>query len=102
MYTYDPLQEVAEAEHHLVIGGEAHIWSEQIDHINMDTSVWPRASAVAEVLWSGPKDVSGKYRSVRYAAGRLSEFRERMVAMGVMAEPIQMPYCLMEKDQCDG
>jgi hexosaminidase len=102
MYTYDPLAEVDLVDQHLVIGGEAHIWSEQIDHVSLDPSTWPRASAVAEVLWSGPRDGKGVLRSVRYAASRLAEMRERMVAMGVMAEPVQMPFCTMEKDQCDG
>ncbi|KAF2668253.1 N-acetyl-beta-D-glucosaminidase [Microthyrium microscopicum] len=102
VYTYDPLDQVDAKNHHLVIGGEAHIWSEQIDHINMDPVVWPRASAAAEVLWSGPRDANGKDRDIQEAAIRLSEFRERMVAMGVMAEPIQMPFCLQEPHQCDG
>ena len=84
----------------LVIGGEVHIWAEQTDSVSLDRMVWPRAAAAAEVLWSGSKDAQGQNRSQVDAAPRLSDLRERLVAKGVAAEPIQMPFCLMEKDQC--
>jgi hexosaminidase len=85
----------------LVIGGEAHIWAEQTDPVNLDRMVWPRAAAAAEVLWSGAKDAQGENRSQVDAAPRLSDLRERLVAKGVAAEPIQMPFCLMGADQCN-
>jgi hexosaminidase len=85
----------------LVIGGEVHIWAEQTDAVSLDRMVWPRAAAAAEVLWSGSKDAQGFNRSQVDAAPRLSDLRERLVAKGVAAEPIQMPFCLMEKDQCN-
>lgn len=100
MYSYDPLEGVPAANQHLVLGGECHIWAEQTDPVSLDRMVWPRAAAAAEVLWSGAKDASGQNRSQVEAAPRLSEMRERLVAKGVMAEPIQMPYCLMSPDQC--
>lgn len=67
------------------------MWAEQIDPVNFDKQAWPRAAAAAEVLWSGAKDASGQNRSQIEASPRLSEFRERLVARGVGAEPIQMP-----------
>jgi hexosaminidase len=78
-----------------------HAWSEQIDPVNLDRQVWPRAAAAAEVLWSGAKDKSGKPRGQPEAALRLSDFRERLVKKGIMAEPIQMPFCTMGKNQCN-
>jgi hexosaminidase len=39
MYSYDPLSGVPAAEHHLVLGGETHIWSEQTDAVNLDDLV---------------------------------------------------------------
>ncbi|OCK94282.1 glycoside hydrolase family 20 protein [Cenococcum geophilum 1.58] len=100
MYSYDPLQGVPDNGTHLVIGGEAHIWTEQTDPVNLDRMVWPRACAAAEVLWSGAKDAQGQNRSQITASPRLSEMRERLVARGVQAEPIQMPFCLMNGTQC--
>jgi hexosaminidase len=100
MYSYDPLAGVPANETHLVIGGETHIWSEQTDSVNLDRMVWPRACAAAEVLWSGAKDASGQNRSQIEASPRLSEMRERLVARGVAAEPIQMPFCTMNGTQC--
>jgi hexosaminidase len=100
MYSYDPLAGVPANETHLVIGGETHIWSEQTDDVNLDNKVWPRACAAAEVLWSGAKDESGQNRSQITASPRLSEMRERLVARGIRAEPIQMPFCTMNGTQC--
>jgi hexosaminidase len=96
-YAYDPLSSVSEENQHLVLGGEAHLWAEQTDPVNLDRMLWPRAAAVAEVLWSGSKDASGQNRSQITASPRLSEMRERLVARRVRAEPIQMPYCTMSK-----
>nr|POE48145.1 beta-hexosaminidase [Quercus suber] len=88
MYSYDPLSGIPANLTHLVLGGEAHIWSEQTDAINLDSMIWPRAAAAAEVLWSGAKDpVTGQNRSQITASPRLSEMRERLVARGVRAEP---------------
>jgi hypothetical protein len=70
------------------------------DPVNVDRMIWPRGSAVAEVLWSGAKDSEGRNRSQIDAALRLSEMRERLVNLGVGAEPIQMPYCTMEGNVC--
>jgi hexosaminidase len=76
------------------------MWNEQTDPVNVDRMIWPRGSAVAEILWSGAKDSSGKNRSQIEASPRLSEMRERLVMKGIGAEPIQMPYCTMEGTQC--
>lgn len=45
MYSYDPLAGVPENQTHLVLGGEAHIWSEQTDAVNLDTMVRRRPRA---------------------------------------------------------
>jgi hexosaminidase len=96
VYSYDPYTGVPDDKKSLVLGGEVHAWAEQIDPVNLDRQVWPRAAAAAEVLWSG-----ANARPQADAAIRLSDMRERLVAKGVMAEPIQMPFCTMEKGQCN-
>ena len=95
MYSYDPLEGVPQSLQHLVLGGETHIWSEQTDTVNLDQMVWPRTCAAGEVLWSGAKDADGRNRSQITASPRLSEMRERLVARGIRAEPIQMVCILL-------
>lgn len=77
----------------LVLGGEVAIWSETIDPANLDSVVWPRACAAGEVLWSGATTAGGQNRSQIDAQPRLNEMRERMVARGVLAQPLQPAQC---------
>lgn len=49
-YSLDPLAGIEEGKRHLVIGGEAHVWSEQTDEVNFDEVVWPRASMCSSIL----------------------------------------------------
>ncbi len=56
---YDPLENVTRDLQHLIIGGEAALWTEQTDEHNLDAKVWPRAAAAAEVFWSGSARKSG-------------------------------------------
>ncbi|KAI9835289.1 MAG: hypothetical protein M1819_002433 [Sarea resinae] len=101
VYAYDPLGSVPANLTHLVLGGEIHIWSEQTDPVNLDTMVWPRAAAAAEVLWSGAKDpATGLNRSQVLASPRLADLRERLVAAGVRAGDVQMPFCTQNGTQC--
>lgn len=64
-----------------------------IDASNLDNIIWPRGSAAGEVWWSGNTDASGEQRSQLDVVPRLNEFRERLLARGVSAFPIQMTYC---------
>ncbi|XP_075037874.1 beta-hexosaminidase subunit beta isoform X2 [Mixophyes fleayi] len=77
-----------EQQKQLVIGGEACLWGEFVDATNLTPRLWPRASAVAERLWSN-KDVT----SVGDAYNRLVKHRCRMVRRGIAAEPLFVGYC---------
>ena len=94
---YDPTVNLTAAQNSLVIGGEAHMWGELTDPINVDSKIWPRASAAAEVLWSGPHGVKGVNETV---TRRLADVRERMVAMGFGASVVQMTWCLQNEGSC--
>jgi hexosaminidase len=95
MYTHDPREAAGlkgdEAE--LILGGEAALWTETVDAVTLDSLLWPRLGAVAEVLWSGRTDAQGVNRTQFDAAPRLADMRERMVARGVAASPVQMIFC---------
>ncbi|KAH6953718.1 family 20 glycoside hydrolase [Ilyonectria sp. MPI-CAGE-AT-0026] len=93
IYSHDPTAGLSKEAAKRVLGGEMAVWSETIDAVNLDSLVWPRASAAGEVLWSGRTDSGGQNRSQYDAAPRLAEMRERMVARGVRASPVQMPFC---------
>lgn len=93
IYSHDPVANIAKEAAKNVVGGEVAVWSETIDTTNLDVLVWPRASAAGEVLWSGRQDAAGQNRSQYDASPRLAEMRERMVARGVRAAPVQMIFC---------
>jgi hexosaminidase len=75
------------------IGGEVLLWSEQTDYHDLDSKLWPRVAAAAEVLWSGARDES----MLEDASRRLGEWRERAVTdLDLRMSPVQMAWCLME------
>lgn len=80
------------AQKRLVLGGGAALWGEYVDSTNLTPRLWPRASAVAERLWS-----SESTRSVEKASHRLEEHRCRLVQRGYNVQPPNGPsYCLVD------
>ncbi|XP_036435833.1 beta-hexosaminidase subunit beta isoform X1 [Colossoma macropomum] len=89
IYKADPQNFNGTAEQKkLVIGGEACLWGEYVDATNLTPRLWPRASAVAERLWSDEnvKDIGNAY-------DRLVKHRCRMVRRGIPAEPLYVGFC---------
>ncbi|XP_064488150.1 beta-hexosaminidase subunit alpha-like isoform X2 [Ornithodoros turicata] len=66
----------------LVMGGEACIWGEYVDASNLISRTWPRASAVAERLWS-----PASARKVAEATPRFKNLRCLMLKRGLTPEP---------------
>ena len=83
MYNTDPTKGVAAANEHLVLGGEGCMWGETVDTSDIMQTIWPRAAAIAERLWS-PKEMT---KSATDAEGRYSEFRCLLNRRGVEAAP---------------
>ncbi|XP_026441772.1 beta-hexosaminidase 2-like [Papaver somniferum] len=100
IYDYDITHGLTEDEAKFVLGGEVALWSEQADPSVLDARIWPRASAMAETLWSGNRDETGKKRYAE-ATNRLNEWRYRMVARGIGAEPIQPLWCMTHPGMCN-
>ncbi|OAV99134.1 hypothetical protein PTTG_09171 [Puccinia triticina 1-1 BBBD Race 1] len=98
IYSFDPYKNVAPAQHHQVLGGQALLWSEQTDEQNMDAIIWPRALATAEVYWTGN---TGRARSVTEALPRMHDMRYRIVQRGVRAAPLQPHWCAVRPGLCD-
>jgi len=71
-----------------VLGGEAPIWGEHIDASNLESRAWPRASAVAERLWSAME-----LNNATAATPRMLKHRCRMLERGVRVTPLGPGFC---------
>ncbi|NP_001093291.1 beta-N-acetylglucosaminidase 2 precursor [Bombyx mori] len=72
-----------------IVGGEACMWTEVVNDMNIMSRVWPRASAVAERLWGHESQAAYQVYS------RLEEHTCRMNARGIRAQPPSGPgFCL--------
>ncbi|CAJ1457286.1 unnamed protein product [Effrenium voratum] len=78
MYVLEPLTNISSDKAHLVIGGEGCMWGETVDPSDLEFTVWPRAAAIAERLWSDPSA-----NSTAEAEPRLQRFRCQLLARGV-------------------
>ncbi|CAD6187220.1 unnamed protein product [Caenorhabditis auriculariae] len=80
----------------LVLGGIVALWGEFVDNTNIEARLWPRASAVAERLWSPAE----KTVRAEDAWPRLHEFRCRLVARGYRIQPTNNPdFCPFEFEE---
>ncbi|XP_065041897.1 beta-hexosaminidase 3-like [Musa acuminata AAA Group] len=88
-YMNEPLTNISTPEQQkLVIGGEVCMWGESIDASDIEQTIWPRAAAAAERLWT-PLDKLAK--DPRQATGRLARFRCLLNQRGVAAAPVAGP-----------
>jgi hexosaminidase len=100
IYDFDFTTNLTAAEKKHVIGATAPLWSEQVDDTVVSSKTWPRAAALAELLWSGNKNAAGEKR-VTEMTQRILNFREYLVASGVQAAPLMAKYCLQHPHACD-
>ncbi|KAK7689861.1 hypothetical protein QCA50_006500 [Cerrena zonata] len=94
-YSFDPVANLTADEAKLVLGGQHLLWTEQSGPSNLDSIVWPRAAASAELFWSGPgHDISD-------ALPRMHDFSFRLQQRGVNAIPLQPLWCALRPGACD-
>ncbi|XP_034232030.1 chitooligosaccharidolytic beta-N-acetylglucosaminidase [Thrips palmi] len=78
-----------------VLGAEATLWTEQADSYSVDGRLWPRASAMAERLWTNRQD--WKWTDAEH---RMLEQRKRLVEMGVAADRLEPQWCDQNPGLC--
>ncbi|KAL5001624.1 glycoside hydrolase superfamily [Aspergillus recurvatus] len=100
IYNYDFTLNLTDAQAKHVLGATAPLWSEQVDDVNVSNMFWPRAAALAELVWSGNRDAKGNKRTTLFTQ-RILNFREYLLANGVMAATVVPKYCLQHPHACD-
>lgn len=91
-YSVEPLAwPGTDAQKAHVIGGELSMWGEYVDGANLVSRLFPRASAVAERLWS-PATVT----DLADATTRINDQRCRLIARGLPAGALSPGYCPTE------
>lgn len=83
MYNLEPFNGITNiTQQDLILGGEACMWSEWVDDSDLLNTVWPRAAAIGERLWS-PRDVN----DIATAEPRYANFRCLLNSRGIEAAP---------------
>jgi hexosaminidase len=72
----------------LVIGGKACMWGEGVDASVFMSRVWPRASSMAERLWTGPSCAGEESIDPR-----IRQFRCYLLRHGINAQPVGTGIC---------
>jgi len=84
------------AKESLILGGEAAMWSEQVDGAAVIHKLWPRASALGERLWTDP----GSSKTWKQAEIRMINHRNRLVERGIAADALQPEWCNQNEGLC--
>jgi hexosaminidase len=85
MYNNEPTDGLSpDADVSLILGGESAMWGETVDASDLDATVWPRAAAVAERLWT-PQALM----NLETAEERLLAFRCLLTDRGIGAAPLK-------------
>jgi len=78
----------------LILGGEAAMWSEQVDGAAIMHKLWPRLSALGERLWSDPET------DWKQAEIRMTSHRENLLDRGITADGLQPEWCNQNEGLC--
>ncbi|KAG6665727.1 beta-hexosaminidase 1 [Carya illinoinensis] len=92
VYTAEPLEGINDVhKQELVLGGEVCMWGETADTSVVQQTIWPRAAAAAERLWSRREAISTANINST-ALPRLQYFRCLLNRRGVQAAPVTNKY----------
>ena len=109
-----------------ILGGEAAMWSEQVEGVAVEAKLWPRVAALGERLWADPESGNTKhwecypdflgaisteylvlillcifcYLGWKQAESRMVHMRERMVDRGIAADALQPEWCHQNEALC--
>ncbi|KQJ99672.1 beta-hexosaminidase 3 [Brachypodium distachyon] len=85
-YMNEPLANIYNPEQQkLILGGEVCMWGERIDASDIQQTIWPRAAAAAERLWTPVEKLA---KNVTTVTARLARFRCLLNERGVAAAPL--------------
>ncbi|KAM4094094.1 hypothetical protein ACJW30_06G170100 [Castanea mollissima] len=92
VYTAEPLEGINDSsKQELVLGGEVCMWGETADTSDVQQTIWPRAAAAAERMWSR-RDAISTGNITLTALPRLHYFRCLLNRRGVQAAPVTNKY----------
>ncbi|CAI9092477.1 OLC1v1027726C1 [Oldenlandia corymbosa var. corymbosa] len=92
VYYAEPLEGINNASlQNLVIGGEVCMWGETADASDVLQTIWPRAAAAAERLWSNREATSSGISKLQ-PTFRLEYFRCLLTRRGIPAAPVKNYY----------
>eukprot|EP01017_Pseudomicrothorax_dubius_P039513 TRINITY_DN6072_c0_g1_i6.p1 TRINITY_DN6072_c0_g1~~TRINITY_DN6072_c0_g1_i6.p1 ORF type:complete len:574 (+),score=52.14 TRINITY_DN6072_c0_g1_i6:61-1722(+) len=85
----------SELEDSMFLGAENTLFGEMNNDATTDVKVWPRASATAELLWSGTPEEAAKDTQER-----LFHQVSRLWWRGIASTPVTTTYCTIHPDKC--
>ena len=89
MYNNEPTDGLTDkSTSELIIGGETCMWSETVDGSVLDNTIWPRAAAVSERLWTPYDTINDENASENTVVDRLETFRCLLMSRGINAAPV--------------
>lgn len=97
MYQWDPVNFVKANTMSRILGAEAVEWSELNNNANIVTKIFPRATSLAEKLWT---PYVNQYNNILSVFERLNTWRDRALARGVPSMPISAEYCELNPQTC--
>jgi len=93
MYLNEPTFGLSEgSDPALIMGGESCMWGETVDASDLHNTVWPRAAAVSEVLWTAYDTIYPTHNTsdvdLVHVGSRLETFRCLLNQRGISAAPV--------------